>query len=166
MLPLGPVSARLHTGTAKTIGFQWAKRIPDIKNRARASAIRTRVGSTEVDFRWSPGLNKYVRVIGGAKQAAADRQPVATPNVIVQFCTVTPHPGDTDVNGQPSQYTHSVGHGRVAIFRNGHRIVGLWSRASSTAPTIYKDSHGRVIPLSPGGAWVVLAAKGAPLSSS
>ena len=166
MLPLGPVSARVKAGSAKNVGFQWARRMPDIKTRPRAHAIRTRVGSTVVSFRWSPGLNKYVRSIGGVEQHAADGQPVATPNVIVQFCRVTRHLGDIDVNGMPSQYTHSIGHGRVAIFRNGHRITGLWSRASSSAPTVFKDKYGHVIPLSPGGAWVVLASNGAPLSSS
>jgi hypothetical protein len=165
MLPLGPVSARLKTGRAKKIGFQWAKRLPGIKKLPHTTGVRTRVGSTDVTFRWSPGLNKYVRTIDGVAQVAADGQPVATPNVIVQFCKVTPHPGDIDVNGMPSQYTHSIGRGRVAIFRNGHRIIGLWSRASLTAPTVFKDKYGHVIPLSPGGAWVVLAATGAPLSS-
>ncbi len=166
MLPLGPVSARIHAGTAKDVGFRWEKRIPDIRSHPGARTIRTRVGSTDVGFRWSPGLNRYVRSIGGVTQVAADGHPVATPNVIVQFCRVTPHFGDVDVNGMPSQYTHSIGSGRVEIYRNGHRITGRWSRASLTAPTVFKDRYGHVIPLSPGGAWVVLASNGAPLVSS
>lgn len=165
MLPLGPASARLKTGKAKNIGFQWSVRLPGIKKLHHTTGVRTLVGSTDVTFRWNAGLNKFVRTIDGVAQVAADGRPVATPNVIVQFCKVTPHPGDIDVNGMPSQYTHSIGRGRVAIFRNGRRIDGSWSRASLTGPTVFKDKSGHVIPLAPGGAWVVLAATGAPLSS-
>ena len=49
--------------------------------------------------------------------------------MIVQFCTVTAEPDDIDVNGNPSQYTHTIGTARSSVFRNGKRIDGTWSRA-------------------------------------
>ena len=89
---------------------------------------------------------------------------MSTPNLIVQFCQVSVHPGDVDVNGNPAQYTHSVGTGRVVVFRNGRAIAGMWSRPTVGSGTVLRDSAGKVIPLRPGGAWVALAATGAPLT--
>jgi hypothetical protein len=83
----------------------------------------------------------------------------------VQFCKVTANPGDVDVVGNPSQYTHSIGRGRVAVFRNGHRIDGTWSRADLTSGTTLRDAKDRPITLAPGGAWVVLVATAASLTS-
>jgi hypothetical protein len=81
-------------------------------------------------------------------------------------CQVTVNPGDVDVEGNPSQYTHSIGRGRVAVFRNGHRIDGSWSQANLSSGTTLQDTKGRAITLAPGGAWVLLVATGAPLTSS
>jgi hypothetical protein len=68
------------------------------------------------------------------------------------------------VLGNPAQYTHTVGSGRVAVFRNGRRINGTWTRRSVHSGTVLRDYKGRPIPLSPGGAWFVLAATGTPLN--
>lgn len=166
-LNLAKVSAAMSSaGGVQDIGLTWNADASALASDPAASTISTVVGGTAVGFTWNASLNKYVRVINGAQQKAADGNLIATPNVIVQFCQVTVHPGDVDVDGNPSQYTHSVGSGTVSIFRNGHRIDGTWSRASDTSPTIYKDASGNQIALNPGGAWVVLATTGASLSSS
>ena len=62
-------------------------------------------------FSWDAAIGRYVRFIDGVTAEAADGKPIATPNVIVQFCTVTAYPQDVDVNGNPSQYTHTIGTG-------------------------------------------------------
>jgi len=123
--------------------------------------VRTVVGSTPVTFDWEPTIGRYARTIGGSHLHAADGSLIASPNVLVQLCTVTLNPGDVDVMGNPSQYTHSVGSGAVVLFRNGHRIRGKWSRASAGAPTTFTDARGKPLLLAPGGAFVVLGAKGA-----
>ena len=104
--------------------------------------------------------------ISGVQQKAADGNPVASTNVIVQLCTVTVNTHDVDVEGNPSQYTHSIGNGTVVIFRNGKRINGTWSRASATAGTIYKDASGTPIALAPGNTFIVLATTGTAVTSS
>ena len=98
-------------------------------------------------------------------QHAASGKVITTPNVIVQFCSVTVYPQDVDVAGNPSQFTHTLGSGRVVIFRNGVRIEGTWSRAKPTSGTTFKSKLGKPLTLAPGGAWVVLVASNAPLSS-
>ena len=91
--------------------------------------MQTYVGGTLVDFRWDAQIKKYVRYIDGQAQHANDGKLIATPNVVVQKCRIVPHPQDTDVLGNPSMFTYTVGKGAVSVFRNGRRIDGTWSRA-------------------------------------
>jgi len=165
MSNLAAVSSAVKADSAKSIGLQWASSSPGLPASRKATSLRTQVGGTPVEFQWDAKLKRYARVIEGVRQSAADGAPIATPNVIVQFCQVTANPGDVDVVGNPSQYTHSIGHGRVAVFRNGHRIDGSWSRANLRSGTTLRDSKDRPISLAPGGAWVVLVATSAPLTS-
>lgn len=164
-LDLAAVAARLRPGGAKSMGFTWSRATTALRTRPAATRLQTMVGSTGVRFDWDARTRRYVRVIDGVRQTAADGAPVATPNVVVQFCRVSVHGGDVDVNGNPSQYTHSVGSGRVAVFRDGRRIDGRWSRPAAGAGTVLTDRAGKVIPLAPGGAWVVLVGNDAPLQS-
>lgn len=155
-LNLAALSKRIKTPAARSIGFTWDASPAGLGQRPSGMTVSTRVGSTPVRFDYDRKLERYVRVIGGVRQHAVGGALVDTPNVIVQNCSVTPHPADTDVNHNPSQFTHTVGHGRVTVLRDGHRITGTWSRASKTSGTILKDTLGRPITLAPGGAWVVL----------
>lgn len=166
MSNLAAVSSAVKADSAKSIGLQWAANPAGLSATPRATSVQTRVGGTPVTFQWDAQLKRYARRIDGVRQRAADGAPIATPNVIVQFCQVTADPGDVDVAGNPSQYTHSIGHGRVAVFRNGHRIDGSWSRGNLSSGTALRDTKDRAITLAPGGAWVVLVATGAPLTSS
>jgi Protein of unknown function (DUF3048) C-terminal domain/Protein of unknown function (DUF3048) N-terminal domain len=161
---LAEMSARARTAGSRNVGFSWARTDPRLKTAPAAPSVRTVVGSTPVTFQWQARLGKYVRTVDGTQLHAADGAPLATPNVLVQLCTVTDNRGDIDVNHNPSRYTHTVGSGRVVLFRNGHRIEGKWSRASAGAPTKFTDAKGAPLLLAPGGAYVVLANKGARVS--
>jgi hypothetical protein len=154
-LDLGKVAAKAHTPAPRSIGWTFS---PTIKGLASTNApdIRTRVGSQTVEFRWSRSLHKYVRYIDGVPQRAADGKYIAMANVIVQKCKIVPHPQDTDVNGNPSQFTITTGTGVVSVFRNGRRIDGTWTRHRLSQGTTLTDAHGHVIPLSPGGTFVAL----------
>lgn len=160
---LALVSSAVHTEGSRNVGFSWAAADPRLKTSPATNGVRTVVGSTPVTFDWEPTIGKYARTIGGAHLQAADGSLIATPNVLVQLCSVSTNFGDVDVMGNPSQYTHSVGSGRVVLFRNGHRIEGMWSRIAGAAPTTFTDLKGKPLLLAPGGAYVVLAAKGAPV---
>lgn len=162
---LAAVSSAVRGDRARSIGLHWDARPAGLAATPAGPSVRTRVGSTPVSFDWNARLGRYVRTINGARQQSADGKTIATPNVIVQFCRVTTDRKDVDVAGNPSQYTHTIGSGRVAVFRNGHRIDGSWSRPRLTSGTMLRDGQGRPITLAPGGAWVVLVATGAPLTS-
>lgn len=160
---LAQVAAAVHTGGSKAIGFTFARTWPALTGAPAGLAVNTVVGSTPVTFRWVPSINKYVRLVGGQQLHAADGAPIATPNVLVQLCQVSVNPNDVDVEGNPSQFTHTVGSGTAVLFRNGKRIVGKWTRANTASGTTFTTLSGKPLLMAPGGAIVVLATVGAPV---
>ncbi|HSY15086.1 MAG TPA: DUF3048 domain-containing protein [Jatrophihabitantaceae bacterium] len=163
---LAQISTLIKGSGAKNIGLAFSASAAAYAADPVATTIRTTVGATGVGFDWNAATGRYVREIDGVPQTASDGRPIATPNVVVQFCSVTPYPQDVDVNGNPSQYTHTIGSGQAVIFRNGRRIQGTWSRPSAGAGTTFTATNGRRITLAPGGEWVVLVSTGAALTSS
>jgi hypothetical protein len=159
---LAAMATASKTGGSQNVGFVWSALWSKLAGAPAATSIHTVVGSTDVTFVWDAALRKYVRTIAGSRLSYADGKPAATPNVLVQFCAISTNPNDVDVNGNPSQFTHTVGSGKIVLFRNGKRFNGKWSRASVTSATKFTDLTGKPLPMTPGGAYVVLAANGAP----
>jgi hypothetical protein len=161
---LALAAKQLKAPKAKNVGFNWDASTK-LNAKPSAHSVRTVVGGTPVGFDWSATSKRYVREIDGAVQRTAAGKAISTPNVIVQFCSVTVYPQDIDAAGNPSQFTHTVGSGRVVIFRGGHRVEGKWSRAKTSSPTAFKSKSGTPLHLEPGGAWVILVARNASLTS-
>jgi hypothetical protein len=159
---LAQVSAAIKAQGVRDVGFSWGTHYVRLAAAKAAPTVSTRVGSTSVDFVWNAKLRRYVRTIGGQWLFAASGAPVAKPNVLVQYCQITPDRSDIDVNGNPSMFTHTIGNGRVVLFRNGKRIEGTWSRRSNGARTAYKDAAGKPLLMAPGGTFVALVRNGAP----
>jgi len=158
---LGAISRSVKAAGVKNVGFEWAAQDPRLASAQAWPTINTRVGGTPVTFAYKNG--RYYRYVDGQQLSTAAGVPISTPNVLVQFCQVVTDYGDVDVVGNPSAMTKTIGTGRAALFRNGKRLVGTWSRPSASAPTTFTDSHGKSFLLAPGGAYVVLAGNGAPL---
>jgi hypothetical protein len=147
----------------KDMGLRWSTTLPG-KGKV-GTHVTTLVGGTPVDFRWYPKLKRYVRYIDGSAQKAADGKLISTPNVIVQTCTIVPHPQDTDVLGNPSQFTVTRGKGKVIVFRNGRMFTGTWSRPKMADGTTLKWGT-KSLTLAPGGAWFALVRSTAHTSGS
>ena len=147
---------------AKDIGLTWSNAFSHAGTKP-GTVVQTRVGGTPVTFKWWAKLHRYVRYIDGAVQRTANGQLIDTPNVIVQFCRSTVYWRDIDDAGNPAQWTHTVGSGRVVVFRDGRRIVGTWTRKRQKDGTVLHGPGGKQIALTPGGAWFVLTANGTPL---
>ncbi|UQX86812.1 DUF3048 domain-containing protein [Jatrophihabitans telluris] len=161
---LAQIAANAKSGGAKNIGFTWSTPYSQLARAKAAPTVSTVVGSTSVTFAYVPSAHRYARTIGGQKLIAADGTPIGAANVLVQLCTVRTNPADVDVMGNPSQFTETVGSGPVVLFRDGKRVNGTWSRTSVTGITTYRDLRGKPLFMRPGGATVVLATKGAPVS--
>jgi len=160
---LAYAAAKLHGPKAKDIGLTWSAKIANSGSRP-AYDINTMVGGTPVAFVWRNDVHRYARVIGGTVDHAADGARVTTPNVVVQFCSVTDYPQDVDTAGNPAKYTHTIGRGKVVVFRDGRRIDGTWKRSTRDDGTHLTDAHGKPLSLAPGGAWFILVATNAPLN--
>ena len=170
VIDLAKVVAHTHTNAPRSIGWTFNSSLTGLPITA-GTDLRTRVtgsyaftSGTPVEFRYSQTLKVYVRYIDGVAQHAADGKLVTATNVIVQDCKVVPHPQDTDVNGNPAQFTYTVGSGAVSVFRQGKRINGTWSRPSTGVGTTLTASNGVPLTLNPGNTWVVLVRNGVPIS--
>jgi hypothetical protein len=160
---LAQIAKKYPGDKARDIGLTWSAGLPAGRTQIGTS-VDTKVGGTPVAFHWAAKQKRYVRLIDGQVQHTANGALIATPNVIVQYCQVTTYTKDRDVLGNPAKFTHTVGAGKAVVFRNGRRIDGTWSRKSVDDGTSFTSAAGRSIPLSPGGAWIVLVATNAPLS--
>jgi hypothetical protein len=163
-LNLAAVARKTKTNRPKSIGFTFNTSFAG-QPSSTGTDVRTTVGATGVEFRYNPKTHKYRRYIDGQPQTAADGRPVTATNVIVQSCIITPHPQDTDVDGNPAQFTTTVGTGAVSVFRGGRRIDGSWSRQSPLRGTYFHTSTGHLITLAPGNTWFALVKKGTRTSA-
>lgn len=161
MLDLRALAGTVHSAGVRDIGLRWAWRDPRLIHARVAHGFTATVGATPVSFSWNTRLARWVRYRDGAVIHQAGGAPVMTPNVIVQFCTLTVDRRDVDVVGHASTDTMTVGSGPALVFRNGRVISARWVRRSPSAQTHYIDGTGRDVALHPGGAWVLLAGTGA-----
>lgn len=169
ILNLADVGKHVHTARPHSIGWHFARSLGSIATGAGTDVRTTVTGvypvadGTPVEFRWNAKAHRYIRYIDGAAQHAADGNAVSAVNVVVQSCNVHSFTADRDVNGNPAQFTTTVGSGPVSVFRQGKRITGTWSRSKESGGTSLRTKNGRTIPLEPGNTWVVLVRKGVPV---
>jgi len=171
VLNVWKVAHRVRTPRPRNIGWTFAWKLKHF-HTSRGRHIHTEVtgsypygAGTPVDFRYSPKRHRYIRFVNGRPERAADGRLITARNVIVQSCRVVSHPRDTDVVGNPSQFTYTVGHGPVSVFRDGKRINGTWARHRLRNLTVLRNKAGKRIPLALGNTWVVLVRKGVPVRS-
>lgn len=160
---LAKISTALKTAAgARNVGFTWAVSDPRLTLAPPAAYVNTLVGSTSVSFAWDAKTGLYERTAGGSPLLAASGSPIAKPNVLIQYTQITPDNADVDTAGNPAMYTHTIGTGRVDLFRNGKHVQGTWTRATLSSPTTFADASGKPLLFAPGGVFVVLAGTGAP----
>jgi hypothetical protein len=160
---LGAIAKKLRAPTSRSVGFHWAWDSPQLKGQPDGLHVRTMVGSTPVAFDYNRHTEHYRRLINGVPQRTAAGTPITAANVLVQFCSVTTYYKDIDVNGSPSKFTHTIGHGKAVLFRNGKRLVGTWARKHYDGGTHFHTKGGKDMLFRPGQIWVVLVSPHAPL---
>ena len=149
----------------RDIGLRWSHADPRPERARRVGAVSVTVGRTRLDWRWDARSRRWqLHNRDGSVRRTASGAVVATPDLVVPFSPARTDPTDVDVLGAPSVYTSTVGTGRLLLFRDGRVLSGTWARARAAATTSYLDAGRRPLTLEPGGAWVLLAATGAPAS--
>jgi hypothetical protein len=83
----------------------------------------------------------------------------APTNVVVQHTQIR-ETAYTDVLGNATPYTDTVGTGAVAVLRDGRRLSGTWRRIAPHVGTRFLDDKGRDLPLKPGPTLVLLVPAG------
>jgi hypothetical protein len=149
----------------RDIGLRWSDADPRLARARRVGAVSVTVGKIRIDFRWDTRSRRWLLLNrDGTVRRTAAGLPISTPNLVVPFSRARIDPTDVDVLGTPSVYTSTVGTGRLLVFRDGRVLSGTWARARPAQPTAYLDASRRPLTLRPGGAWVLLAATGAPVT--
>jgi hypothetical protein len=161
--------ARELRGRASTpvdVGFEWAGTDPRLARARPVSRIEVLVGRTRVRFAWEARGRRWLLLdADGTPRRTAAGKAIATPNVVVPVSRARLDRTNVDVLGNPSVYTSTVGTGKLLVFRDGRVLTGTWQRRHVSYGTRYLDASGkRELTLRPGGAWVLLAATGAPVA--
>ena len=158
-------AAAVGATSVRDIGSRWSATDPALAKARRVNAVSVQVGRTAVRFRWSSQARLWLQVnTDGSYRRTASGRVIATPNLVVPFSRAHVDRSDVDVVGNPSVYTSTVGSGTVLVFRDGRMLTGRWSRPRARGPTTYLNAAHKPLTLRPGGAWVLLAATGAPVS--
>ena len=160
--------AREARGAARPrdVGFEWAGTDRRLTRAREVGRVEVVVGRTRVRFAWEARGRRWLLLnADGTVRRAASGKAIATPNVVVPFSRARLDRTNVDVLGNPSVYTSTVGSGKLLVFRDGRVLTGTWHRRHVIHGTRYLDAGGRrELTLRPGGAWVLLAATGAPVA--
>jgi hypothetical protein len=166
---LATLAKHVKTNAPRSNGWTFNPSLAGLTTTAAPAMNTVVTGSyatgTPVSFHWDATLKRYVRYIDGVRQHAADGNAVGAMNVVVLSCRIVSFPQDKDVNGNPAQFTYTIGSGKASVFRQGRRIDGTWSRAKATAGTTLRTTAGKPMPLAPGNTWVVLVRNGIAVHS-
>ena len=114
-------------------------------------------GETTVGYRWNG--EGWVRSQDGADHTDVDGNPIAPPNVILQFIGYKPSQADL-----ASPEADVFGEGIAWVLIDGHIIEGTWTRHNPNGPTTYRDSAGEFIRLNRGRTWVALPQVDSPVT--
>ena len=149
-----------------SVGFRWARTDQRLTRARKVSRVSVLVGQTRETFRWEPRSRRWQLLNrDGSLRRTASGRPIATPNVVIPFCRARLDRSNVDVLGTPSVYTSTVGTGRALVFRDGRVLVGTWVRRHPYHRMDYLDGRRKPLTLQLGGAWVLLAAVGAPVDA-
>lgn len=147
------------------VGFRWAGTDPRLDRARKVSRVEVVVGRTRIRFGWEAQGRRWLLLdANGRARRTTSGKAIATPNVVVPFSRARLDRTNVDVLGTPSVYTSTVGAGKLLVFRDGRVLTGTWQRRHVIYGTHYLDAGRRELTLRPGGAWVLLAATGAPVA--
>jgi Protein of unknown function (DUF3048) N-terminal domain/Protein of unknown function (DUF3048) C-terminal domain len=146
-------SAQGKTGGAPPALFSF--RAPGAALPASAQPIQgvTIRFPTRIDFDWNG--TGWTRTQNGRRHVDSDGVQIAPANVIVQFVTYKQSASDPN-----SPEAVVIGTGDAWILTAGKLILATWSRANDESVSVYTDSEGKPITLTPGTTFVELPRPG------
>ena len=140
---------------APTIGTQRIVRVP--------AGIPTMFQAT---YDFDPASRRWRRSLGGTLDIdAASGAAVEPENVIIQQVPLWLTEFEEDSLGNRSLWISTTGSGPATIFRDGHRLEAVWTRADVKDITRFHDVDGKTVQLRPGRTWVHLIGENDAFSS-
>ena len=128
-----------------------------------ASHVEFVIGIQHVAYDWDPAVG-WRRSIAGKPHVVEGGGQLAPTNVIVQFVSWVPSPGDVDTLGSQVLVAQLVGSGDAWILSDGKVVKGRWSKAARDDVTAYTGPDGQRVMLRPGRTWVDLVGIGSPVA--
>jgi hypothetical protein len=93
-----------------------------------------------------------------------DGSQIAASNVIVMLVREWPTPYPEDITGSLENELTLKGSGPAWVFRDGAQFYGKWERPLLDHPTVFVETDGTRIALTPGNAWEELVPDGRSIS--
>tara|TARA_B100000700_G_scaffold262633_1_gene299303 strand:+ start:5333 stop:6010 length:678 start_codon:yes stop_codon:yes gene_type:complete len=123
--------------------------------------IRIDWGSTRVTHLWDATRSGWARSQNDDTHVALDlngeQHRLAPANVIIQF-TKYVLTNEEDANGARIPLgLVSEGSGTAWMLKDGGIIEGRWNKANVTVHTKFVDNEDRIVAMSPGSTWILLA---------
>ena len=142
----------------------WPYELPEETTSAPSreiKGVKVDWGSTKVEHLWDAARSGWARSQNDDPHVVLDlkgeQHELAPENLIIQF-TKYVLTNEEDVNGARIPLgLVSEGSGTALILKDGGLIEGRWIKANVTVHTDFFDNQGRLIAMSPGSTWVLLA---------
>ena len=106
-------------------------------------------------FEWSAPESRWLAWLDGQPLLDAGGARLGAPTVVVQSVVVHPS-GFSDVLGNVSPYTETVGSGAAIVLRDGATHACRWSRPSPDQGTSFTAADGQPCDFAGGPVWVLL----------
>jgi hypothetical protein len=108
----------------------------------------------QVQYRFDPSSDSYLRVVGGTPQTdAVTHQPARAANVVVLHTG----PGTPDLAAGTTVDAVSIpviGSGTAEFYRDGHVEHGAWRQKDAQAPLQFLTRTGTPVSFNPGQTWI------------
>ncbi len=129
--------------------YDYSNNVAELGRRSPGVLAEARSDGAYV---WSQADGGYLRFQGGAPHVTRDGVQITPTNVVIMTTTYVPSQVDAS-----SVDAVTIGEGRVAVYSNGARVEGTWTREFPRDPYTLETAAGEAIGLAPGQTWVVLA---------
>jgi hypothetical protein len=130
-----------------------------------ASAVSIDYPIDVTTWTWHRDTGLWYRSYSGPGPALlGDGSQIAASNVVVMLVREWPTPYPEDITGALENELTLKGSGPAWVFRDGAQFYGKWERPLLDHPTVFVETDGTKITLTPGNTWVELVPDGRSIS--
>ena len=138
--------------TGDYTGWKFKKESSDLEEPTEEKNVKINFssGSYEVEWKYDPETNTYLRFNGGLEHTDKNsEEQIKAKNIVVQYTETSlleEGTGRLDIKTQ--------GEGEAVIFMDGTGIEGTWKKDERGERTLFYDLNGDEIEFNPGKSWI------------